>query len=493
VKLVGRFVPNVRAEDGSRLRSVGKARFSFAQMQTQVGIRAAARSRIRYPTLLMLSVALLVSLGSTVGCSSRGKLDRARLWHWPVTQPQTSTQERAALKRQTAAAEGEKQKPILRNVIFQGAPADVVLEGIAQEYGVQMVFLDRPTKPVSVHLTDAPLDKALAAVLASTGFLYEVKDDIIYIMSGNRQVTRVYRLRFGFPSSVLESLKSGGESIAVGVDSTSGAVVVSGPIAKVREIGRILQELDHPRPQVMIEARIYEISTERIRELGLSLAWSQSKTDRDVSMNTPFNLDPQKTLLNFTKLAPEQMEAILNSVGSTKDVRLLSAPRIVAMDGVAAKILVGEKVPYVRRSTETVSGGLMQEVEFVDVGIKLDVTPRINPQTGQVTMTVHPEVSEVLDKQVQGVPRIGTREASTRVTIRDGQTLVIGGLMRHNVRHTGTTLPYIGEIPPFSWILGDHSRENNQTELLVFITPHIVRDSDVKISAEKADYLRRTW
>jgi len=65
--------------------------------------------------------------------------------------------------------------------------------------------------------------------------------------------------------------------------------------------------------------------------------------------------------------------------------------------------------------------------------------------------------------------------------------------MRRDTGHTSTTLPYIGEIPPFSWILGDHNRENKRTELLVFITPHIVKDSDVKVSKEKADYLRRTW
>ena len=446
-----------------------------------------ATVRGRSALLWLFAVGLVVATG---GCASRAKLDRTKLWEWPATQPVV---EKPHAVTENRASEGGAQDAVLKNVIFQGAPADVVLEGIAQEYGVQMVFLDRPTKPVSVHLTNAPLSKALEAVLASSGFVYEVEDGTIYVMSGEHRVTRVYRLRFGFPANVLESLKSGGEGISVGIDSTSGAVVVSGPISRVREIGQVLRELDHPRPQVMIEARIYEISTERARQLGLSLLWTQQKENQNVSVHTPFNLDPQKTLLNFAKLAPDQMEAILNSVGSTRDVKLLSAPRIVAMDGVAAKILVGEKVPYVRRSAETVSGGLMQEVEFVDVGIKLDVTPRINPQTGQVTMTIHPEVSEVLDKQVQGVPRIGTREASTQVTIRDGQTLVIGGLMRRDTGHTSTTLPYIGEIPPFSWILGDHNRENKRTELLVFITPHIVKDSDVKVSKEKADYLRRTW
>ncbi len=491
MRRVGSSVPRAPVGIPRQCQRRGKHRLCAGAKPEQVPGKSRTKAGGRLVSSSLLIGVLTVVLSFSSGCSSRGKLDRAKLWQWPVTP--TAVESHSPTAQQPESPQASPQSPILRNVIFQGAPADVVLEGIAQEYGVQMVFLDRPTEPVSVHLTDAPLERALAAVLASTGFVYEVKDGIIYVMSGERRVARVYRLRFGFPASVLESLKSGGENIAVGVDSTSGAVVVSGPIATVREIGRILQDLDHPRPQVMIEARIYEISTERIRELGLSLLWSQSKSDRDITVNTPFNLDPQKTLLNFAKLAPDQMEAILNSVGSTKDVKLLSAPRIVAMDGVAARILVGEKVPYVRRSAETVSGGLMQEVEFVDVGIKLDVTPRINPQTGQVTMTIHPEVSEVLDKQVQGVPRIGTREASTQVTIRDGQTLVIGGLMRHDVRHTGTTLPYVGEIPPFSWILGDHNRENNQTELLVFITPHIVRDSDVKISADKADYLRRAW
>jgi general secretion pathway protein D len=173
-------------------------------------------------------------------------------------------------------------------------------------------------------------------------------------------------------------------------------------------------------------------------------------------------------------LKAPQIELMLRALRGSSYSELLSKPRIVTLNGEEAKMLVGERVPYVKASTATATGNVLQEVEFVDVGILLKVTPRIIAEENMVIIDVQPEVSEVLDKTIQGVPRIGPREAKTRVAVKNGETVIIGGLIKKDKLWADSGTPLLEKIPLINLFFKNRTDSKSERELIVFITPHIL-------------------
>jgi type II secretory pathway component GspD/PulD (secretin) len=151
----------------------------------------------------------------------------------------------------------------------------------------------------------------------------------------------------------------------------------------------------------------------------------------------------------------------------------LSSPRIITLNNKEAKIQVGTKLPF---STVTIaqSGVSTQSITFVDVGIMLQVTPVINADN-RVRLKVKPEVS-LPGTTTSAGPQINTRNADTEVIIRDGETLVIGGLIDEETRQSVNKVPILGDIPVLGMFFRNSSDQKNRTELLIFLTPRIVRD-----------------
>jgi type II secretory pathway component GspD/PulD (secretin) len=150
--------------------------------------------------------------------------------------------------------------------------------------------------------------------------------------------------------------------------------------------------------------------------------------------------------------------------------KILSTPKVTTINNKEARILVGQKIPY---TTSTVSNGITsQSTQFLDVGIKLTVTPTINIDN-RITLKVHPEVSLYVRADPAG-PVIGNREAETTVLIQDGETVVIGGLITEEDRKVGTQVPLLGDLPIIGHLFRRDLKTKDRTELLVFITPKIL-------------------
>jgi type II secretory pathway component GspD/PulD (secretin) len=152
--------------------------------------------------------------------------------------------------------------------------------------------------------------------------------------------------------------------------------------------------------------------------------------------------------------------------------KILSNPKVTTINNKEAKILVGQRIPY---TTTTVStAGSTQATQFLDVGIKLTVTPTINIDQ-KITLQVHPEVSLFVRSDPAG-PVIGTREALTTVLINNGETVVIGGLITEEDRKLGTQVPLLGDLPIIGHLFKRDYNTKDRTELLVFLTPQILNN-----------------
>jgi len=349
-----------------------------------------------------------------------------------------------------------------------------VLKIIAKEFKANLVIPNDNSSRVTVYLNDVTLHEALDMILSSLDYSYLKKGQKFFILKNSERISHIYKLKYAHSLDVKQILEGMSQDAYIASDELTNTVIVTDKLGNLKTYDEVIASLDAFQPSVLIEAEIYEVSLDNVRDIGIEWTTNYEKNNSQFVAQSPVSTSITNLFLSYKNLNAPQIELMLKALQSNTESHLLSSPRIVTMNNQEAKILVGERVPYVKASTATAAGAVMEEVEFVDVGILLKVTPRIVLEEGMVFIDVQPEVSEVMDMEVQGVPRIGTREAQTRVAVSDGETVVIGGLIRKDKVKSNTAIPFLEKIPLLNIFFKNRSDTYIKRELIVFITPHIL-------------------
>lgn len=297
--------------------------------------------------------------------------------------------------------------------------------------------------------------------------------------------TKIFSLNYAQADKISAKIQ---ESLSKGVgylriDERTNKVAVTDYPAKLDEIEKIITAFDEKTPQVLIDAQIIQISPSDKFEMGVDWDyWLEKHFDFKAAL--PMGT-ANRLLLGTTSAAPAHQgdyKAILDILRTIGDTKILSSPRIMALNNQEAKILVGTKDAYITSTTSqsgTSSTVTSQSVNFVDVGIKLFVTPTIN-QAGFVTMKIKPEISTaerqslISEGQTTQVPIVTTSEAETTVMVKDGITIIIGGLRKDERSKTVKKIPLLGDIPLLGFFSRSTSDSLTKTELVILLTPHIV-------------------
>ncbi len=259
-------------------------------------------------------------------------------------------------------------------------------------------------------------------------------------------------------------------------------LVIIDVASNVKRIIKIIQEVDVQIPQVLIEALIVEISLTDETKLGLEWSykneWSATGSGHTVTdeASQTFGLSGFVTEgLKYSVLRDDAMlSAAIQMLATDKRVNILSAPRILASNNKEATIRIGEEVPVLRESRILESGQMIKTYDYKDVSVLLTVLPRINSQ-GDVSLKITQVVKKILgtDPELKA-PILATREARTDVIVRDGQTIVIGGLIEDDTSRSTSKIPILGDIPLLGWFFKQRGITENKKELLVFITPRVI-------------------
>lgn len=303
--------------------------------------------------------------------------------------------------------------------------------------------------------------------------------------------------RYGGRSSRSSSSTSENPASPVGQvyavpEEDSNTVLIIGPPRHFEAIQKILEELDTPPAQVLIQAMFVEV------QLTDAFDWDTSATVFD-SPSFIKALD-QTTGRTFSDIATAQgriqggtgeeftfriinnhFEAALKALKTITNVNVISRPQVLVSDNQEAQFFVGENTPFIsftRLSSE--GSSQVNTIDYQDVGITLEVTPHINPD-GVVTMDVYPESSRRSESTVQISEGLNAsvfpkRSAETIVSIHDGHTVVIGGLIEDSEVETVRKVPLLGSIPILGWAFRGVNRQKIKTELIIFITPTVVTD-----------------
>lgn len=283
-------------------------------------------------------------------------------------------------------------------------------------------------------------------------------------------------------------------------DERTNKILVKDTPKKIEEIKGIIEAFDEKTQEVIIDANIIQVTLSDKYSYGIDwadvAALGDMRLTGDTSLSTGLTgTNPNTLTIATTGGNYSTVVSLLKTFGETN---VLSRPRITVADNEEARILVGSKEVYVTSDVTTTSGGTYHttdHVQFVDVGVRLLVTPEIN-KAGYIKLKIKPEVSNtdptktVELKNPDGstrtiVPYVTTSEAETTVVIKDNTTLVIGGLMKDTVVDHNEKVPFLGDIPFVGKLFSASGKSKEKTELVIFITPHILEGDVTAKEAEK--------
>ena len=275
------------------------------------------------------------------------------------------------------------------------------------------------------------------------------------------------------------ALPAGGAVIVP--DARTNSLLIRTTEANFALLQEAVAQLDTRPLQVLIEVLIVEARRDKSFSLGADLDLAtQDLGDGATVEGSVRGAGVGDVVLKFMDLAKGRIDALLSVAESRGDVKIISRPVLLASNNTEARFLVGTQRPFVQvsRSLPTDTPSRDQVVQYKDVGTKLTVRPTIN-EDGYVSLVIQQEINAATSETQFDAPIISTREASTQVLVRDGQTIVLGGLRDQQWDRSHSGIPVLSGIPIIGGLFGSTSRRSNETELYLFLTPRILRtDAD---------------
>ncbi|MFC1658452.1 secretin N-terminal domain-containing protein [Candidatus Omnitrophota bacterium] len=304
--------------------------------------------------------------------------------------------------------------------------------------------------------------------------------------------SRVYTLSYAEPLEVQKNLlqilpETEGEVL---VDVRTNSLVITASPLLLDRIDILMRNWDRQIPQVLIEARIMQVTLEEGTLLGVDWQY-RSPTTHSITVGVKdLPIPTGVTYVDAFKvgvLDQDDYEITIRALEGLSDVNLISSPRIVTLDNEEAKILIGSSEPYEVLHYDTEGHVTSRELKFIDVGIKLMVTPKI-AEDGFITMRIHPEVSSARKGTVTNDLAIDTTEATTIMTVKDGNTVVLGGLIKDDKESYLSKVPFLGDIPLLKYLFRTSYTKNVKREIIIFITPQIIAKQQ-DLSIEEAEFI----
>ncbi|MFQ5730409.1 MAG: type II secretion system protein GspD, partial [Planctomycetaceae bacterium] len=359
---------------------------------------------------------------------------------------------------------------------------------IAQQQQLNIVTAADVTDTVSVTLHDVPLENALDSLMAIAGCTRVDRGGIIFVSKINAKSAmspdvqgrkiRVLPLNFIAASDIQKAveglLSPAGQIFFMQSDpsdkrKTRDQLVIEDLPGHITRIADYVAQVDRPPQQVLIEVHILQVKlTDEIRH-GVNFEYLQKISGKDLALATVGFADPLAATATLFSVQGNHLGVLLEALKQTTDAKTLASPKVMVVNGQRAKIQIGERLGYL--VTTTTQTSTLQNVQFLDVGVVLEVTPQITAD-GQVLMHIKPKVSG--GQVVEGLPEEETTEVDTTVMLPDGQGIIIGGLIQELDDDRQSKIPIVGDF----WLLGRlfqrRLAEKERTEIIIALVPRIV-------------------
>jgi len=376
------------------------------------------------------------------------------------------------------------RKPI--TLEFRDAPLKSILEVISKISNLNF-FYDREIRPdlkATIFAKNTTVEDAMRLILVTNQLEYQVlNENSILIYPNTPQKLREYQilavrsfyLTNADPKLIANSIKTLVKTKDLIVDERLGLVIMRDTPEAIRIAEQIVYLQDLTDPEVMLEVEIMEIQRSRLLELGIQWPGQMTLTPLQIGGN-PLTLTDLRNLTRATTQV-NIGSVILNANKENQDGNILANPRIRVRNREKAKIQIGDRVPVIT-TTSTSTGFISESVNYVDVGLKLEVEPNIYLDD-EVAIKINLEVSnlvrEIMSSSGTLSYQIGSRGATTVLRLKNGETQILAGLISDEDRITSNKAPLLGELPIAGRLFGSQKDNSQRSEILLSITPHIVR------------------
>ncbi len=389
----------------------------------------------------------------------------------------------------------------IESIVFDETPVNVAMLFLNEQCGFSIVVSDSVNRKITTNLKDVSCQEALEIIAKGLNLRLELENGVYYLkeqvpLENIPLITKTIVLKYAKSQelvSVITPLLS--QRGKISADAHSNSIVLTDIEKKVNEIINVISELDTRFLQVVIEAKIIQANNKDIENLGIDWTVGEKYTGNEASLAT---LDPLSGIggvigqIKYSRIFDRfTLSTILGALLGKSKGELIAQPTIVSRDNSQAKIEMGSRIPI---KTLDPSGNI--RTEYVDVGTKLIVTPHVissdasSEQTsfsnisatpaskGEIMLDIYAERSTYEPSGEIGVI-IHTQNASSRILVKNGETIVIGGLTSDDKKSSEQGIPVLSQIPILGHLFKYSSKTNEKIDLLIFITPTIVEEGSV--------------
>jgi type II secretory pathway component GspD/PulD (secretin) len=383
----------------------------------------------------------------------------------------------------------------LTSLVFRDAPIAELFEMISRRERINILLGKGVTGNVAISLYDVTPRQAIQAIADAGGYQVLERERGFMIVSPaqaaapvaahDRQLdVRAFKVQYSEPQLIADILAKhvglGGKVTALPLRKQ---VIVEDTPAGLARIDTLLREIDRQPRQIMIEAKILEISLDDNQQFGVD--WQKVFSADGINRFGTAGL-AQRGNGFFFNFVNRNVDIYLNALSNKGRVRTLATPKLLTLENQEASTNIGDKLGY--RLTTTINNVTSESVEFLDTGVILRVTSAVDAN-GKIVMRVRPEVSS--GTILGGIPSKKTTEVNTQLVAEDGQAILIGGLIKASTGQRRIGVPLLSDVPGIGRLFSNNEETGNSTETIVLITPRIV-DSAADLAGPVADKVQRT-
>jgi len=393
-----------------------------------------------------------------------------------------------------------------------------VIKAIAEQSEMEIITYGTISGDINAKLKNVPLTQALALLLGGTMFTFVQKDSIILIGDRNAATpagqalskSELIHLNCIKADGVMSILPKDIPPNNVKVIKEQNALLVSGTSEDIVSVREFINTIDIPTPQVSIDAVIVEYSENLSKEFGLKPSLNNPTLNGQSYFSTPspdFQVEKGNnavewggsgsaikqafdatvkggTLSGIISKLPDNFFFLIKLLESQNQAKVLAQPSIVTLNGNKASINVNETQYFKVTTGNPLQGDYSIRFQPITFGIKLDITPWIS-KGGQITAEIAPEVSNSDGQSGDGYPNVSTRSISTTVRLSDGETIILGGLVKNQETVAKDKIPFFGDIPLIGFLFRHTTKIRTKSNLVVYITPHVItKGSGVNLKDE---------
>lgn len=351
-----------------------------------------------------------------------------------------------------------------------GTPLVEALRALGYKSNKNLIVNGDLDGTIAMHMEDTDFDTVLRALSRSNNFSYEYldgdsKQTVLIAPTDSMSSIETFKLKHIDPETAAKQIALLTEADKVMADKENHTLTVSGSSSLLYQVRQELEKVDVASQQVNIQAMVVELSKGNSRNLGLSYLSNPWSKDTSIGGYNGFKFS----------VSGQHEETLSNG-------KVLARPNVTVFDGRKATILMGDKVPVFTSSSDSTDSdsSTTMTVEYKEVGVKLEVLPRINEMDKQtITLVIKPSVSTISQWVESGnnkAPQISERSAETTVRVKNGETILIGGLLKNEEIKSIKQIPFLSKIPILGELFKSRSTEKKDTEVVIAITPKIVYD-----------------